>query len=456
MARLLVVDDERSLCQLLEIAFRKRGHGVETVMSGQAAKKRMESQVYDLIISDIRMPDLTGIELLQYARETRNPAGFILITAVPTMSTAIQALNLGAYRYVVKTDTLVEELQLTVDRALEELALREENLRLRRELLRVFAAQNIVGRSRPIESILEMVRTVAPTTSTVLITGESGTGKELVARAIHEASLRREKPFISINCGAFPETLLESELFGYLKGAFTGAESNRKGIIESATGGTLFLDEIGETSLGMQVKLLRVLQERSIRPLGGAMDVSVDVRLIASTNRDLKKMVANGQFREDFYYRVSVIPMHVPPLRERPDDIEPLARHFLHKFALQMGKPLSDFDPEAMSAIHRWSWPGNVRELENAVEHAVAVSDGRDGLVKLAHLPGSVTGIAPSGSEAIQIPAEGVDFETRVSQVEKQYLQAALHAAGGVRSQAADLLKMSYRSFRHYAKKYGI
>jgi two-component system response regulator PilR (NtrC family) len=456
MARLLIIDDERSLCQVLEIAFRKKGHSVETISNGQAAKKKIDSQVYDLIISDIRMPGLTGIELLQFAHESHNPAGFILMTAVPTMSTAIEALNLGAYRYVVKTDTLVEELSLTVDRALEELALREENIRLRRELLRVFAAQSIVGRSRPIESILEMVRTVAPTTSTVLITGESGTGKELVARAIHEASLRREKPFISINCGAFPETLLESELFGYLKGAFTGAEGNRKGIIESANGGTLFLDEIGETSLGMQVKLLRVLQERSVRPLGGSMDVPVDVRLIASTNRELKKMVAGGQFREDFYYRVSVIPIHVPPLRERCGDIEPLARHFLRKFALQMGKPLTDFDPEALNAVLHWTWPGNVRELENAVEHAVAVSDGRDELVKLAHLPASVTGITSSGQQEIQIPPEGLDFERHVAQVEKQYLQAALHAAGGVRSQAADLLKMSYRSFRHYAKKYEI
>ncbi len=456
MARLLVIDDEKSLCQVLEIAFRKKGHLVETVSSGLAAKKKIESQVYDLIISDIRMPDLTGIDLLKYAHETRNPAAFILITAVPTMSTAIEALNLGAYRYVVKTNTLVEELHLTVERALEELAVREENLRLRRELLRIFAAQNIVGHSRPIESILEMVRTVAPTTSTVLITGESGTGKELVARAIHEASLRREKPFVSINCGAFPETLLESELFGYLRGAFTGAESNRKGIIESAHGGTLFLDEIGETSLGMQVKLLRVLQERTVRPLGGAMDVSVDVRLIASTNRDLKKMVANGQFREDFYYRVSVIPIHVPPLRERPSDIEPLARHFLRKFTLQMGKPLSDFDPEALAALHRWSWPGNVRELENAVEHAVAVSDGRDGVVKLANFPGSVTGTSVSSQDAVQIPPDGIDFESHVSQMEKVYLQSALDAAGGVRRRAADLLKMSYRSFRHYAKKYGI
>ena len=456
MARLLIIDDERSLCQLLEIAFRKKGHTVETVSNGQAAKKKIESQVYDLIISDIRMPDLTGIELLEYARETRNHAAFILITAVPTMSSAIEALNLGAYRYVVKTDTLVEELSLTVDRALEELALREENLRLRRELLRVFAAQNIVGHSRPIESILEMVRTVAPTTSTVLITGESGTGKELVARAMHEASLRREKPFVSINCGAFPETLLESELFGYCKGAFTGADSNRKGIIESANGGTLFLDEIGETSLGMQVKLLRVLQERQVRPLGGTLDVPVDVRLIASTNRDLKKMVASGQFREDFYYRVSVIPIHVPPLRERCSDIEPLARHFLHKFALQMGKPLSDFDPEALEAIRKWAWPGNVRELENAIEHSVAVSDGRDGMVKLSQLPGSITGMVATGPDTVQIPADGVDFERQVAQLEKQYLQAALQASGGVRRRAADLLKMSYRSFRHYAKKYEI
>jgi two-component system response regulator PilR (NtrC family) len=456
MARLLIIDDEKSLCQLLEIAFRKKGHLVETVSNGQAAKKKIGSQVFDLIISDIRMPDLTGIDLLQYAHETHNPAAFILITAVPTMTTAIQALNLGAYRYVVKTDTLVEELNLTVERALAELALREENLRLRRELLRLFAAQNIVGHSRSIEAILEMVRTVAPTTSTVLITGESGTGKELVARAMHEASLRREKPFVSINCGAFPETLLESELFGYLKGAFTGAESNRKGIIESAHGGTLFLDEIGETSLGMQVKLLRVLQERTVRPLGGAQDVSVDVRLIASTNRDLKKMVASGHFREDFYYRVSVIPIHVPPLRERASDIEPLARHFLRKFALQMGKPFSDFDAEALGALRLWSWPGNVRELENAVEHAVAVSKGRDGIIRLTDFPGSVTGIVASGPQEIQIPPEGVDFESRVSQIEKQYLQAALRAAHGVRSQAAELLKMSYRSFRHYAKKYGI
>jgi two-component system response regulator PilR (NtrC family) len=456
MARLLIVDDEKSLCQMLEIVFRKDGHLVETVSSGQAAKKKIESQVYDLIICDIRMPDLTGIELLEFFRESRNPAAFILITAVPTMSTAIDALNLGAYQYVIKTDKLVEELKLTVNRALQDLALREENVRLRRELLRVFAHNNIIGQSRQIQSILEMVRTVAPTASTVLITGESGTGKELVARAIHEASLRRERPFVSINCGAFPETLLESELFGYLKGAFTGADANRKGIIESAHGGTLFLDEIGETSPTMQVKLLRVLQERKVRPLGGSTDISIDVRLIASTNRDLKRMVAGGQFREDFYYRISVIPIHVPPLRERPDDIGPLARNFLRKFGLQMGKGVLDFNRDILDVLERYPWPGNIRELENAVEYAVAVCRERDGRVCLEHLPQSVTGMTLSSETTVQIPPEGLDFETRLSQIEKQYLLAALRAAEGVRTHAAELLHMSYRSFRHYAKKYNI
>ena len=456
MARLLIVDDEKSLCQMLEIGFRKEGHLVETVSSGQAAKKKLESQVYDLIISDIRMPDLSGIDLLKFFCENRNSAAFILITAHASMETAIEALNLGAFQYVIKSDKLIEELKLAVNRALQELALREENVRLRRELLRVFAYNNIVGQSRQIQSILEMVRTVAPATSTVLITGESGTGKELVARAIHEASLRRERPFVSINCGAFPETLLESELFGYLKGAFTGADANRKGIIESAHGGTLFLDEIGETSPTMQVKLLRVLQERRVRPLGGSTDISIDVRLIASTNRDLKRMVAAGQFREDFYYRISVIPIHVPPLRERPEDIGPLARNFLRKFSLQMGKGVLDFDRDAQEILEHYPWPGNVRELENAVEYSVAMCGERDGRVSLEHLPQSVTGITLSGEALVEIPQEGLDFETRMAQIERQYLLAALRSAEGVRTHAAELLRMSYRSFRHYAKKYNI
>jgi two-component system, NtrC family, response regulator PilR len=456
MGRLLIVDDEASLCQLLEIAFRRHGHEVEIVAEGEAAKKKIETRIYDVIISDIRMPGITGVELLEYAKATRNPALFVIITAVPTVSTAIDALNLGAYRYVIKTNQLVNELRVVIDRALEEIALREENTSLRRELLRAFARDHIVGQGPWLHSILETIRNVAPTQSTVLITGESGTGKELVARAIHEASLRREKPFVSINCGAFPETLLESELFGYLKGAFTGADANRKGIIESANGGTLLLDEIGETSLSMQIKLLRVLQERKIRPLGGTADIPVDIRLIAVTNRDLKAMVSAGQFREDFYYRVSVIPIHVPPLRERKDDIDPLARHFLATFARQMKKGVNAFDDAAFAKLMGYSWPGNVRELENAIERATALASSDDRLIRPEHLPAVMNNSLPMEPALSSFPKEGIDFEARIADIERRYLVEALRAADGVRTRAADLLKISYRSFRHYAKKYEI
>jgi two-component system response regulator PilR (NtrC family) len=455
-ARLLIIDDEPSLCQLLEIAFRKEGYKVETTTSGQSAIQKIDSQAYDLIISDIRMSDISGIDLLKHARQHHSSAGFILITAVPAVETAIQALNLGANRYVVKTHSLVEELKLVVARTLEELALREENVRLRKEMLRLFAANNIVGQSRKIQAILEVVRTIAATSSTVLITGESGTGKELVSRAIHEASDRRDRPFVSINCGAFPETLLESELFGYLKGAFTGADSNKKGIIEAANGGTLFLDEIGETSPAMQVKLLRVLQERTVRPLGGTLNVPVDIRLIASTNRDLQAMVSAGQFREDFYYRVSVIPVRVPPLRERPEDIAPLAQHFVQKFSLQMGKSVRQIDDPALAALSRYAWPGNVRELENVIERAVAITDPAETSIRLSQLPDYVGGVAAAESGRIHIPKEGVDLELQIASVEKRYLQEALRIAGGVRSRAAELLHLSYRSFRHYAGKHGV
>ncbi|MGH9360042.1 MAG: sigma-54-dependent transcriptional regulator [Terriglobia bacterium] len=456
MARLLIIDDEESLCQLLEIAFRREGHDVETVSSGEAAKKKIEARIYDVIISDIRMPDVNGLDLLEHAQATRSSALFILITAVPTVSTAIEALNRGAYRYVIKTDRLVEELKLVIGRAVEEVALREQNATLQRELLRVFAQGNIIGKGPWLQKLLETIRNVAPTQSTVLITGESGTGKELVARALHEASQRRDKPFVSINCGAFPETLLESELFGYCKGAFTGADVNRKGIIESASGGTLLLDEIGETSLTMQVKLLRVLQERKVRPLGVAVDVPVDVRLIAVTNRDLKGMVAAGEFREDFYYRVSVIPIHVPPLRERAGDIELLARHFVQKFGRQMGKPVNDLDPATLPLLMEYSWPGNVRELENAIERAVAFTGEDERLLRAEHLPESIRHGSLPAPPAFPVPQEGIDFEARIRQIEKQYLEEALRAAGGVRTRAAELLGISYRSFRHYAQKYEI
>ena len=330
MAQLLVVDDEKSICTMLEIGMRKEGHRVETVTSVDLARKRLQSCLYDAVITDIRLKDGSGLEVLQQARESDPECPVILITAYASVDSAVQALNLGAYRYIIKTHNLVDELRLTVRTAAESRALRQENRALKRELRR--GLESLLGDSTAMKTLRELVATVAATNSTVLITGESGTGKELVARAIHATSGRGDRPFISVNCGAFPETLLESELFGYDKGAFTGAQTNRKGLIEAADSGTLFLDEIGEMSLAMQVKLLRVLQERRVRPVGATEDFPVDVRVIAATNKDLEQRLAENTFREDLYYRISVIPVRLPPLRERSGDIAQLALHFLRRF----------------------------------------------------------------------------------------------------------------------------
>jgi two-component system response regulator PilR (NtrC family) len=306
--------------------------------------------------------------------------------------------------------------------------------------------------------IFELIQTVAPQTSRVLITGESGTGKELVARAIHENSQRAQAPFITINCGAFPESLLESELFGYMKGAFTGANENRQGLFQAAHGGTLFMDEIGNMSLTMQVKLYRVLQEGKVRPIGSTDENDVDVRIIAATNKDFEKEIAEGRFREDLYYRLSVIPIQLPPLRDRREDIPLLARHFLEKFRKVMEKPIESISPEAMSRLESYDWPGNVRELENTLERAVALEAGRE--ITLRVLPDRIAGYASGGAAgAIGVsafPTEGLDFEKEIADAERRYLQAALENSEGVRTRAADLLKISYRSFRHYAKKHNL
>lgn len=460
MAHILVVDDEKSICELLEITFRKEGHRVEVAHSVEGAKRKLEGSLYDIIISDVRMPGETGVELLQFAREVAPDSYFVLITGVPSLETAIAAANSGANRYVIKDHDLIEQLRVAVNEVTENLRWKKEAGYLRRELRRLTGLDNIIGQSPKMKAIFDLIQTIAPQNSRVLITGESGTGKELVARAIHENSVRSSAPFITINCGAFPETLLESELFGYTKGAFTGANENRRGLFQAAHGGTLFMDEIGNMNLAMQVKLYRVLQEGKVRPLGSTDEIDVDVRVIAATNKDLEKAIAAGEFREDLFYRLSVIPLHVPALRDRREDIPLLARHFLESFRNSMGKKIDGISPEAMRRLESYDWPGNVRELENTIERAVALESGSE--ISAQVLPDRVAGISAvfagvSGQpNGVEIPAEGIDFERVVCDTEKRYLQAALEKAKGVRTQAAELLKISYRSFRHYAKKHDL
>ncbi|HEY6465995.1 MAG TPA: sigma-54 dependent transcriptional regulator [Candidatus Acidoferrales bacterium] len=461
MAHLLIVDDERSICELLEISFRKEGHRVEVSPNGEAAKRKLASQIYDIVVSDICMPDMDGVELLRYTKEMSPNTTFILITGVPTIDTAIDAVNFGADRYVIKGDRLLDELRPAVQRVTENLSLRKEAGYLRRELRRLTGLDHIIGSSPNMRAIFELIQNVAPQTSRILITGESGTGKELVARAIHENSARAKAPFITINCGAFPETLLESELFGYVKGAFTGANENRRGLFQAAHGGTLFMDEIGNMSVTMQVKLYRVLQEGKVRPVGSTEESDVDVRVIAATNKDLEKEIAEERFREDLYYRLSVIPIELPALRERHEDIPLLAREFLQRFAKAMGKSIEGIEPEAMRRMEVYEWPGNVRELENTIERAVALESSKR--ICVESLPDRIrnhfTESVPENGhsdDGTTLPEDGLNLEEHIQQIERSYLLAALERSGGVRTRAADLLKISYRSFRHYAKKYGV
>ena len=457
MAKLLVVDDEKSICEMLDITFRKAGHRVDTANSVPAALQKIEGQIYDLIISDMKMPQASGLDLLQHVRESQPDALVILITGHESVETAVQAVQMGAFDYLIKTPSLVDELKFKVELALEIHRIRQENVSLKRELGKQGGLENIVGQSSPMKTLFELILSVAPANSTALLLGESGTGKELVARAIHLHSMRSKQPFVSINCSAFQETLLESELFGYLKGAFTGATTNKKGLFEYASGGTLFLDEIAEMSQPMQVKLLRALQEHKIRPVGGNEEIDVDVRVIAASNRDLQQMVEEKTFREDLFYRISVIPLDIPPLRNRPSDISLLAFHFLEKFSGQMGKSIHKISSESIRLMENYPWPGNVRELENAIERAVALEKGEE--IIPDSLPERVVhGIDVKSNRSIlsQLPEEGLDLEQYIQQIERGMLGAALARSHGVRTKAAELLQMSYRSFRHYAKKHGV
>jgi len=453
MSNILIVDDEQSYRQLLSLVFESDGHSVRTAMNGRKALESLQTEHADVIISDVKMPDMDGIEMLRAVRETLPDLGVVLMTAFASVETAREAFKLGADDFIQKPFD-VEELKLIVKKTLEKQALIDENRAFKRAQRERGSVKNIIGNSPKMLAIFQMIETVAEVQSTVLITGDSGTGKELVARAIHDLSPRSERPFISINCGAFTETLLESELFGYIKGSFTGANANRKGLFEAANKGTIFLDEIGEMSAAMQVKLLRVLQERRLRPVGAHDEIPIDTRVIAATNRDLRQMADDGTFREDLFYRISVIPIHLPPLRERAEDIPELISHFVKKFCDQTGRSVS-VSAKAMQLLENYTWHGNVRELEHTIERAVALE--REDEIQPERLPDHITNYNPERIKAeFDLPDEGLNLVAHLESLERTYVVEALRKTSGNQTKAADLLQMQVRSLRHLLDKHNI
>ena len=461
MPNILICDDERSICEMLDITLRREGYKVETANSGEMAKRKLESALYDVVVTDIKMPNINGIEVLKHAHQISPESAVILITAVDDYEAAVEAVKAGgATDYIRKGPGLVDEIKLGIRRALEKVALSRQNFAFKRDAANRNSLDNIIGVSAAMTKLKQTIRTVASTQSTVLIYGESGTGKELAARAVHICSPRATEPFVSINCGAFPETLLESELFGYVKGAFTGANQNKRGLFEVADGGTIFLDEIGEMTLAMQVKLLRVLQERCLRPVGGTGEIAIDVRVIAATNRDLEKQVSENNFREDLYYRLNVIPIVVPPLRDRREDLPLLVNHFVKKYVPAAGKSIAGVNSESLTALATYEWPGNVRQLENTIERAVALATGEELNIELPveRVRARAAAVGAGGDSLTLTPGavlpSDMDMENYVAEIERSLLKSALAQSNGVQARAADVLKISYRSFRHLMKKY--
>jgi DNA-binding NtrC family response regulator len=452
-ASLLIVDDEASILEFLSMLFESEGYAVETARSAAEAQRTLAGRSFDLVLCDILMPDGNGLDLLKEIKVASPRTAVVMMTAYTSTKTAIEAMKLGAWDYVSKPFD-VEELKIITQKALERAELVEENVYLRRELEQKYTFNNIIGKSPRMQAIFALIERIARTSSTVLIHGESGTGKELIARAIHFASPRAGRRFLSINCGALPENLLESELFGHERGAFTGAVREKKGLFQEADHGTLFLDEIGELTLPMQVKLLRALQEKTVRKVGGNQEESVDVRVITATNQNLDSLLGGGQFREDLYYRINVLPIHLPPLRQRREDIPLLVDFFLQKYSRQMELPPRQISVEAMRLLEAHDWPGNVRELENVIERALALSHSET--ITTRDLPGQLLGGRRSGLDVAELPAEGLDLEGYLEDIRAQLMAQALERSGGVQTQAAELLRMSFRSFRYYAKKAGL
>jgi DNA-binding NtrC family response regulator len=449
---LLIVDDEASLRDFLSIVFEGEGWAVETASSIAEARAAIHRNEPDVVLCDLMLPDGSGIDLIREVKAQAPSIVFIMITAHTSTRSAVEALKAGAMDYIAKPFD-IEELTVLVRKAVERKELEDENLHLRTALEERFTFSNIIGKSAKMQEIFGIVQRIAKTMSTVLISGESGTGKELIARAIHYNSARRGK-FVSINCGALPETLLESELFGHERGAFTGAIREKRGLFHEADRGTIFLDEIGETSTAMQIKLLRVLQERTVRRVGANIESPVDVRVLAATNRDLSESIREGTFREDLFYRINVIPIALPPLRHRIEDIPLLVDHFIEKFCARMGVPRKRISSDAMRAIEKYAWPGNVRELENVVERMIALE--ASDVLTTKSLPETVLLGGRIPDTSFELPPEGLSLEEHLEAITKIFMLKALERCGGVQTQAAELLRMSFRSFRYYAKKYDL
>lgn len=443
---ILVVDDEKSMREILQIFLKNEGYHVSAATNGETAIEAVKKDIFDLIITDMKMPKVGGLELLRTVKQITPHTLVVLITAFGTTDSAVEAMKHGAYDYIQKPFQM-DNIRLVVKNALEKHKL-QKDVSILREQLKTPSLENIIGKSTSMQSLFNLISKSAESSASVLINGESGTGKELVARAIHSLSARKQNHFVAVNCAAIPEGLLESELFGYMKGAFTGAASNKQGLFELANNGTLFLDEIGEMPLNLQAKLLRIIEDGTFRRVGGISDIKVDVRIVSATNRTLQELIDNRQFREDLYFRLNVLSIKIPPLRERQDDIPLLVDHFLQKYAAGRKK----FSRDVFKLLNNYLWKGNVRELENIVERAVLLCDNE--IITEEYLPEEITSVP--AVKGISVPSGGMDFEQLMEDTEKAYLLKALRKSNGVKTEAAKLLNLTFRSFRHKLKKYGI
>jgi two-component system response regulator PilR (NtrC family) len=453
--KILVADDEQSMREFLDIMLKKEEYKVSLASNGEEVVKLIDNDLFDLVLLDIRMPKLDGISALKKIKAIAPETIVIMITAYASADTAIKAMKEGAYDYITKPFK-IEEIKLIIKNALEKKNLQKENILLKRVVRDRYHFGNIIGQSPKMVVLYDLLEKVSPTKTNILITGESGTGKELVAKAIHYNSPRKEKPFVTLNCGAIPESLIESELFGHMKGAFTDAIATKKGLFEVADEGTIFLDEISELPLLMQVKLLRVLQDKEFKRVGGTEDIRVDVRIISATNINLEEGVKEKRFREDLFYRLNVIQIKLPPLRDRKEDVQILANHFLKKYSEELNKNIAKISPEALPILLNYEYPGNVRELQNIIERAVALESNQE---LTAHNLSSYLNEQPllrKGPIDIEIPNEGIDLEKMVEDLERTLLLKALDKTKGIKKKAAELLHINFRSMRYRLEKYGL